>query len=371
MMWRKSNQLDGNPCSSTIAGPSPVPERTNTLPAGVGSQRPLAPRGHTGRHHPVIIKRMNVDFTPDPKLYPFTSQWFDGRHGRMHYVDVGSGPPILLYHGNPTWSFLYRDIIARLQERFRCIAMDYLGFGLSERPRSFGYTIEEHASAVGALVDHLDLDGYLTVGQDWGGPISMAVNTTRADRVRGLVLGNTWFWPADTLATKTFSRVMSSRPMQYAILHRNFFVERLIPLGAARALSTEVMAHYRGVQPTPSAGRRRADADGDPGRRTATAPPGRRCSGDTRRQAGALGLGNEGFRLPAEVGAAADARDIPRPCRSSNCPTPSTSSRRTNPTGSPMRSSRASGELPAVACGFGQVTKSRVNLRFPSRWRSS
>ena len=82
---------------------------------------------------------------------------------------------------------------------------------------------------VGELVDHLNLDGNLKMGQDWGGPISMAVDVARADRVRGVVPGNTWFWPAEDLPTKAFSKVMGSPPMQWAILRRNFFVERIIP----------------------------------------------------------------------------------------------------------------------------------------------
>jgi len=196
---------------------------------------------------------MRVDFVPDSTLYPFTSHWFDSSVGRMHYLDEGSGPPIMLCHGNPTWSFLYREIITALRDRFRCIAPDYLGFGLSERPAGFGYTIEEHARVVGELVDHLGLDGYLTMGHDWGGPISMAVDTVRADRVRGVVLGNTLFWPTDDLSMKVFSKVMGSWPMQWAILNRNFFVERLIPACTAVSLSEAVMAHYRGVQPTPEA----------------------------------------------------------------------------------------------------------------------
>lgn len=198
---------------------------------------------------------MKIDFTPDPRLYPFQSRWFDSSHGRVHYVDEGDGPPILLCHGNPTWSFLYRGIIVALRDRFRCIAPDYLGFGLSERPAGFGYKIDEHARVVGELVDHLGLDGYLTMGQDWGGPISMAVAVERANRVRGVVLGNTWFWPADTLSTKAFSKIMSSPPMQYAILRRNFFVERLIPAGTQRRPTAGVMEHYRAVQPSPEARR--------------------------------------------------------------------------------------------------------------------
>ena len=198
---------------------------------------------------------MTIDFTPDPGLYPFQSRWFDSSQGRIHYIDEGSGSPLLLCHGNPTWSFLYRDIVVVLRDRYRCIAPDYLGFGLSDRPSAFGYKIDEHAQVVGEFVDHLGLDGYLTMGQDWGGPISMAVAVERADRVRGVILGNTWFWPTDEIGMKIFSRVMSSPPMQYAILRRNFFVERLIPAGTQHRPSAAVMEHYRAVQPSPDARR--------------------------------------------------------------------------------------------------------------------
>ncbi|OBK10357.1 haloalkane dehalogenase [Mycobacterium asiaticum] len=196
---------------------------------------------------------MNPQFTPDPELYPFESRWFDSSQGRVHYIDEGEGPPILFCHGNPTWSFLYRNIIAALRDRFRCIAVDYLGFGLSERPDGFGYTIAEHVRVLGELVDHLGLDGFVTMGQDWGGPISMAVAVERADRVRGVVLGNTWFWPTEDFSTRIFSKVMSSRPMQWAILHRNFFVERLIPAGTEVLPKEAVMDHYRGAQPDAAA----------------------------------------------------------------------------------------------------------------------
>jgi haloalkane dehalogenase len=196
---------------------------------------------------------MKVEFTPDPTLYPFESRWFDSSAGRMHYIDEGAGPPILFLHGNPTWSFLYRHIVTRLRDGFRCIAVDYLGFGLSERPEAYGYTIEEHGRIVAELVDHLQLDGFVTMGQDWGGPISMAIDTARAERVRGVVLGNTWFWPADTMMMKAFSRIMSTRRMQRAILEKNFFVERIVPRGMARTLTPAEMEHYRKVQPTPEA----------------------------------------------------------------------------------------------------------------------
>ena len=197
---------------------------------------------------------MIAEFVVDRGLYPFESRWFDGRSGRMHYIDEGHGPPIVFFHGNPTWSFLYRNVITRLRGEFRCIAMDYLGFGLSEHPDDFGYTVEEQAAAVGQLIDHLGLNDFITMGQDWGGPISMAVATARPDRVRGVVLGNTWFWPADGWRLKLFSIVMGTWPLQYLVLHRNLFVE-FVRLATTEKLAETVMQHYRGVQPTPAARR--------------------------------------------------------------------------------------------------------------------
>ncbi len=191
-----------------------------------------------------------IAFKPSPSLYPFESRWFDSSSGRLHYVDEGSGPPILMLHGNPTWSFLYREIVKSLRPSFRCIAVDYLGFGLSARPAHFGYTAAEHATVVAELVERLDLREAILLGHDWGGPIGLSVASSAANRFAGLVLGNTWFWPPDR-SMRTFSRIMSSSPLQRAILNRNFFVERLMPVATARKLSDEEMEHYRRVQPTP------------------------------------------------------------------------------------------------------------------------
>jgi len=193
-----------------------------------------------------------VDFKPSPALYPFDSRWLESSAGRVHYVDEGRGQPILMCHGNPTWSFLYRNVIRSLSDRFRCIAVDYPGFGLSERPRNYGYTAAEHAGVVRELVRELDLSDLIVMGHDWGGPIGTAVAGSDPARVSGLVLGNTWFWPADRRA-RIFSRIMSSRALQAAILKRNLFVERILPSGISRELSPEEMEHYRAVQPTAEA----------------------------------------------------------------------------------------------------------------------
>lgn len=190
------------------------------------------------------------DFVPSPRLYPFTSRWLDTSHGRVHYVDEGTGRPLLLLHGNPTWSFLYRAVIRALRDRFRCIAIDYLGFGLSERPAGFGYTPAEHAAVVGELMRRLDLHDLVVMGHDWGGPTGLSAAADHPERVSGLVLGNTAFWPPDR-AGRLVSLLFSTWLMQRRITHHNFFVEHLLFPNVVRALGAEEKEHYRKAQPTP------------------------------------------------------------------------------------------------------------------------
>ena len=195
---------------------------------------------------------VRIDFAPDPKLFPFEPRWFDGAGPRIHYVDEGQGRPVVMFHGNPTWSFLYRKVINELKGQFRCIAMDYPGFGLSDRPDGYGYTSREHATVVGKLVDHLQLDGFIVVGQDWGGPIGMTVALERAQRVAGMVFANTWYWPAQGSLT-TFSLVMSSPPLQWLILNRNSFVNFIMPRSVSTPMAPEVFKAYQDAQPSPAA----------------------------------------------------------------------------------------------------------------------
>jgi len=191
-------------------------------------------------------------FTPDRRLFPFESRWFDSSAGTVHYIDEGVGDPILFLHGNPTWSFLYRGIIIRLKKRFRCIAIDYPGFGLSEAPDNYGYAPADHAGVVRELVKHLDLQNLTIMGQDWGGPIGLRVAVDETTRLRALVMGNTWYWPIDTLMSKTFAYIMSSTPLQSQILRRNLFVEKIMPMMVKYPLADEVMHHYREALSTPT-----------------------------------------------------------------------------------------------------------------------
>jgi haloalkane dehalogenase len=187
------------------------------------------------------------------RLYPFASRFAEAEGARVHYADEGEGPPLLLLHGNPTWSFLYRDVIRGLSDRFRCIAVDLPGFGLSQPPPGYGFTPAEHARVLERFVTRLDLTGVTMMVQDWGGPIGFAAATRHPGRFERFVIGNTWAWPKADLGTQAFSRLLGGPIGRRLILHRNLFVERILPGGVRlRRLPEEVMAAYRGPFPTPA-----------------------------------------------------------------------------------------------------------------------
>jgi haloalkane dehalogenase len=113
----------------------------------------------------------------------------------MSYVDEGRGRPIVFVHGNPTWSYLYRHMITAFSPRFRCIAPDHLGFGLSDKPRKIDYRPAAQARRFADLMAYLDLQDVTLVVQCAGGPIGLDWAMQNPDRVRELVIFNTWLWP--------------------------------------------------------------------------------------------------------------------------------------------------------------------------------
>jgi len=129
----------------------------------------------------------------DRYQYPFKENYADIDGQRMHYVDEGKGPVILLVHGEPTWSYLYRKMIPPLVKAgYRCIAPDLIGFGLSSKPEDEGYySLPRHVAQVSALVNKLGLKEITIVGQDWGGPISFGFGIENQDKVKSLVILNT------------------------------------------------------------------------------------------------------------------------------------------------------------------------------------
>ena len=126
-------------------------------------------------------------------LFPFTRRFCDLGGFRCHYVDEGQGAPVLMLHGNPTWSFHYRALIAGLADAYRAIAMDYVGMGLSEKPdgRRYPYDLARRVDDLAAFIDALGLDGGLTlVMHDWGGMIGMAYAQRHPHRIARLIVLN-------------------------------------------------------------------------------------------------------------------------------------------------------------------------------------
>ncbi len=128
------------------------------------------------------------------ELYPFESRWLDLGGIRMHYLDEGRGDPVLMLHGNPTWSFYFRDLVIALRPHHRCIVPDHVGCGLSDKPsdRQYRYTLESRVRDIEALLEHLGIEENLTlVLHDWGGMIGMAVASRRPELIARLVILNT------------------------------------------------------------------------------------------------------------------------------------------------------------------------------------
>jgi len=193
--------------------------------------------------------------TPDERFgglpgYPFEPNYVDLDGLRMHVVDEGpsDGLPVLLLHGEPTWSFLYRHMIPVLAaEGLRAVAPDYLGFGRSDKPTEREwYTYDRHSGSIQALVDRLGLTGVTVVMQDWGGPIGFRLAVERPDIVDRLVVLNTG--------------IFSGRPPSDAWLRFRDFMRRvdleirpgqLVNLTCGNTLPGDVVAGYDAPHPVP------------------------------------------------------------------------------------------------------------------------
>ena len=130
----------------------------------------------------------------DTKLSPFTQRHLLRGELRYHYVDEGHGDPVVMVHGNPTWSFYYRRLVAALSPQYRTIVPDHIGCGLSDKPSDtrYDYTLKSRVDDLEALLDHLGVrDNVTLVVHDWGGMIGMAYASRHPERIRRLVILNT------------------------------------------------------------------------------------------------------------------------------------------------------------------------------------
>ena len=128
--------------------------------------------------------------------YPWAGDFLDVDGGRLHYVDEGprDAPVLLCIHGNPTWSFYWRAVISTFSDRFRVVAMDQMGCGLSDKPQDWTYRLADHVGNVEKLIEHLGLRDITFIVHDWGGAIGMGVATKHPDWAKRFVVTNTGAW---------------------------------------------------------------------------------------------------------------------------------------------------------------------------------
>lgn len=129
------------------------------------------------------------------KLYPFSSNYLALPQARYHYVDQGTGQVLLMVHGNPTWSFYWRNLITAFSGDYRTIAVDHIGCGLSDKPQDYNYCLTQHIENLVALIDQLDLRNITLLVHDWGGAIGLGAALERPERLARLVLFNTGAFP--------------------------------------------------------------------------------------------------------------------------------------------------------------------------------
>ncbi len=126
------------------------------------------------------------------ELYPFEPKRFETGSGALSYLNEGQGDEaVLMVHGNPTWSFFYRNVALALRGRFRCIVPDHLGCGLSDKPQDYDYTLPNHVTNLGRLLDSLNLRKIHLIVHDWGGPIGLGACLPRHEKLGKVVILNT------------------------------------------------------------------------------------------------------------------------------------------------------------------------------------
>jgi haloalkane dehalogenase len=171
-----------------------------------------------------------IDISAFKHLYPFKSHYLDINGFKYHYLDEGVGEPLVMVHGNPTWSFYFRELIKNLSPQYRAIVPDHMGCGLSDKPDSddYGFGLVDRVNDLERLLDHLNaVDSITLILHDWGGMIGMAYATRHPERIRRLICLNTYaFLP----------------PVNYRVPLSGHFIRRAGPLAALAVLGLNLFS---------------------------------------------------------------------------------------------------------------------------------
>lgn len=181
------------------------------------------------------------------KEYPFPAHYVAVQGALMHYVDEGEGNPIVFLHGTPSWSFDFRNQIKALSPTHRCIAPDLIGFGLSDKPANYNYTLQQHTDNLAMLLAHLNLHKFTLLVHDFGGPIGLNYATQHPEKIERLVILNTWFWATQNEPEyKKALPVLKSPLLPVLYKYFNFSARFMVKQswGNKAALTKQIHQHY-------------------------------------------------------------------------------------------------------------------------------
>ena len=179
--------------------------------------------------------------------YPFKHHYFKVNDTTMHYVDEGEGEVLLFVHGTPSWSFEFRNVIKFLSKKYRCIAIDHIGFGLSEKPAKYDYTVQNHTASLLKLITHLQLNQFTMLVHDFGGIIGLAAAEQIPEKIKGLVILNTWCRSIqDEPEYKKMKMILGSPLMPLLYRYLNFSAKYILPaaFGERSRLTPEIHQHF-------------------------------------------------------------------------------------------------------------------------------
>ena len=191
-------------------------------------------------------KNKQIDMSSFKHLYPFKSSYMDLDGLKDHFLDQGSGEPVVMIHGNPTWSFYYRNLINKLSPHFRAIAVDHIGCGLSDKPGTdrYDYTLKNRVDDIEALIDSLELKDKITlVLHDWGGMIGIAYALRFPERISRIVIMNTaaFFPPGNKKLPLRLRLLRNFRLLATpAVLGLNLFAYSALYMATHKGLSKDV-----------------------------------------------------------------------------------------------------------------------------------
>lgn len=191
---------------------------------------------------------------------PYASRWIEVNGAKMHYMETGdpAGDPILLLHGNPTWSYLWRNIMPHLEDSGRVIAVDLIGMGKSDKAE-IGYSFVEHREYLWRFIELMKLDNMALVVHDWGGGLGFDYARNHPENVRGIVMMETLLRPFPSFdqlpgeGPAAMMRMIRSTDgsAEAVMLGQNMFVEQFLSSAVLRQLSEEEKNAYRAPYPTP------------------------------------------------------------------------------------------------------------------------